>query len=148
MPTNEPHWADAALEQLANAIAGLQRKARVLIVEDDPMQATFLQECLAIYPCEIVVKTSSKDAIDSIAASKFDVVFLDLRLKGNHGLNVLQNAKVLIEPPPFLVVTAFAREEDATAARNLGAMTILEKPISREFLENLFGAIHRNATRP
>lgn len=142
MTTNKPCWSDKALEALVNAIAALQRKARVLLVEDDPMQAAFMQECISIYPSEITIKASSREAILAIIANKYDVVFLDLKLRGNHGLDVLRNAKLLIDPPPILVVTAFAHDEDAESARALGAVTIMDKPLSHEFLRALFGRIH------
>lgn len=142
MTPNKPCWSDKALEALANAIAALQRKARVLLVEDEPMQAEYLRECISVYPSEITVKSSSREAILAIIANKYDIVFLDLKLRGNHGLDVLRNAKLLTDPPPILVVTAFARDEDATAAHSLGAVTVLEKPISHEFLRALFRGIN------
>src|SRR5580700_436319 len=101
---------------------------RTLIVDDEPIARKVLREELELFP-EVVVVGEAEDgkkALESIAALKPDLVFLDLQMPVMGGFEVVSNLGAA--PPPIIViVTAFDRH--AIDAFEAGAIDYLLKPV-------------------
>lgn len=119
-------------------------KMRILVVEDDPMDAAILKACFEPFVQVVKVEfaTTSNDAIEQLN-SGFDLVLLDLNLgvgsgtKNAHGLDVIKYAKSRMFPVEFIVLTgSFTMDsEEVETASDLGSLWAIKKPIRREQIE-------------
>lgn len=98
---------------------------RVLLVEDDPVQARVAQHALAGF--DVAHAPTLAAAVGALAARPFDAIVLDLVLPDSEGMETL--ARVLAAAPrvPVVVVTGSAREEMGPEAVRRGAQDYLSK---------------------
>ena len=108
---------------------------RVLLVEDDAMIGTAVQNALrdASYAVDWVVDGDM--ALLSLAALHYELVLLDLGLPRKDGMTVLQTLRSAGNTVPVLVLTARDATEDRVAGLDGGADDYLVKPF--EFSELL-----------
>ena len=110
---------------------------RLLIIDDDDAVRESLVEALTLARFEVVEAASGRQGLSILASERIDGVFLDLRMPGMDGLQVLKRAKDLPLKPPFVVLTAHATAENTIEAMRLGAFDHLTKPIARADLLGL-----------
>jgi len=129
--------------------------ARILIIDDDPGFREGLAETLTDLGQESIQVASGESALARLeAAGKteecagFDLIFLDLRMRGMDGLETLRllrsdhfNCREL----PVIMLTAFADSGNTIEAMKLGAFDHLTKPISRDQVR---GVLERALGRP
>src|SRR3982751_3016566 len=102
----------------------------VLIVDDEKNIRHTLRVCLEAMDAEVTEASSGPAALEAIGRAVFDVVFLDLRLGTQSGLDLIP--EVLAENPNVvvIVVTAYATVETAVEAIRRGAWDYLPKPFT------------------
>ena len=108
--------------------------ARVLLVEDDETTrhlygAMLEQAGFSVDEAENLVQAASllDDAID--------IALLDVRLKGQSGLDILKYIQLNFPSCPVIMISAHADKSDVIEALNAGAAGYLQKPIDpRELL--------------
>ena len=110
---------------------------RLLIIDDDDAVRESLAEALTLARFEVVEAASGRQGLSILALERIDGVFLDLRMPGMDGLEVLKRARDLPHKPPFVVLTAHATAENTIEAMRLGAFDHLTKPIARTELLGL-----------
>jgi len=100
---------------------------KVAVAEDEPMNRRRLVRLLQEAGCEVVATFEDGDAVLAWARTgpKVDALFLDIRMPGPSGLEVL---RALDLPPPVVFVTAHA--EHAVEAFEDAAADYLMKPVS------------------
>lgn len=69
--------------------------------------------------------------------SSVDLVISDVRMPGTSGLNVLAGVQWGRNPPPFILVTAFADDQTQAEAWRLGAVALVAKPFSLDEMRTL-----------
>jgi len=102
-----------------------------LIVDDEPLARDRIRELLKDHPeVEVIGEArNGREAIDSIAAHKPDLVFLDVQMPDLDGFDVLQNLQV--EKMPLIIfVTAY--DQHALRAFEVHAVDYLTKPFDRK----------------
>lgn len=110
----------------------------VVIVEDDPEVANFVQDALRAW--EVSMETSicinGRDAVNAILRQAPDVVVLDLMLPHLSGFEVLQQikARCVHKPPKVLLMTAYHADGTETNLETLGADGFLAKPFTLDEL--------------
>jgi two-component system LytT family response regulator len=116
---------------------------KCVIVEDELTgQALLADKLKRLFP-EITVKCiidNKQEAVTYLNHNVVDIVFLDNRLKGGFGLDVIQQ----MEHPDFEVIFATAYSQYAVEALNNGAIFYLLKPFSdADFSEAVEKAIRK-----
>ena len=116
---------------------------KCVIVEDELTgQALLADKLKRLFP-EITVKCiidNKQEAVTYLNHNVVDIVFLDNRLKGGFGLDVIQQ----MEHPDFEVIFATAYSQYAVEALNKGAVFYLLKPFSdADFSEAVEKAIRK-----
>lgn len=103
-----------------------------LIIDDDPGVRQSVRLCLEADNARVLGVGTSTGALEVLGRSRFDVVFLDLWLQSESGLNLLP--EILRRQPGIgvIVITAFASFETAVEAMRLGAVDYLPKPFTPE----------------
>ena len=116
--------------------AGLP-SARVLIVDDDILIRTRLEEELAERDFEVESATDGDAALARLRKSSYDAVLLDQLLPGTDGLDVLEQIRKTRDAPHVILLTAHGSIESAVEAMKRGAFDYLRKPYNIDDLEAL-----------
>jgi two-component system NtrC family response regulator len=127
--------------------------ARLLIIDDDDAFRDTLAETLMSLGHEVESAASGADGLRAVARARFDAVFLDHRMAGMDGLQVLAALRERLPDskplPPVIVLTAHASGGNTIEAMRLGAFDHLTKPIGRDaVIEVLARALHHEAAGP
>jgi CheY-like chemotaxis protein len=104
----------------------------ILIVEDDPHSQLYFTKLLAgLY--DTAVADSAADAWNLLHERTFDLVLMDISLKGDEdGLSLTRRLRTeeLFEKLPIVAVTAYAFPDDRKRAIEAGCTDYLPKPVS------------------
>jgi two-component system, NtrC family, response regulator AlgB len=105
-------------------------KLRVLVIDDEKNIRTTLGLCLEQFGCEVTGVGSAESALYALTQQPYDLAFLDLRLGGASGLDLMP--KCLAESPNLMIVvmTAYATIDSAVEAIKRGAVDYLPKPFT------------------
>jgi len=103
---------------------------RILLVEDEPLIASFVSRGLRAEGYMTAVAASGDEAVAELAEREWDLVVLDLKLPGVDGFGVLARAIEADPPVPVLVLSAQNGVATKVAALDAGASDYLAKPFS------------------
>ncbi|MGY5449731.1 sigma-54-dependent transcriptional regulator [Agarivorans sp. MS3-6] len=114
-------------------------QSKILIVEDDAGLREALIDTLGLagYHCEQA--ESGEAALVILSNQSIDLVVSDVQMGGMDGLSLLKNIKQKWPLIPVLLMTAYAKIDDAVSAMRDGAIDYLSKPFSPEVLLNQVG---------
>lgn len=118
---------------------------RTIIVDDERLAREELKSLLADYP-EIELIGEYKNAIEAKVAIENDapdLVFMDIQMPGETGLQLLEKIK---NPPRTIFVTAY--DEFAIKAFELKAYDYLMKPIDPDRLAEVYRRLHEENKTP
>jgi two-component system response regulator PilR (NtrC family) len=106
--------------------------ARILIVDDEANMRRILSALLKGDRHTVTEAAGVQEALAAIAASTFDLVITDQKMKDGEGLQVLAACQDADPALPVVILTAFATVELAVEALRHGAFDFLTKPFSSE----------------
>ncbi|HEY5704381.1 MAG TPA: sigma-54 dependent transcriptional regulator [Terrimicrobiaceae bacterium] len=119
---------------------------RVLVVDDERNIRRTFSLALESMNHEVSTASRGRDAVDELQRANFDVVFLDLKLSQESGLDVLEEI-VRVSPQSFVViVTAYASVETAVEAMRRRAFDYLPKPCTPEQIRHVLSNVERTKT--
>ena len=120
---------------------------RVLLIEDDRMIGTAMQQALkdAAYAVDWV--TDGETAIHAADSEAYELALLDLGLPKADGLDVLRRLRGLGRKLPVIIVTARDSVDDRIDGLDLGADDYLIKPFEiRELLARMRAVLRREGS--
>ncbi len=100
---------------------------KILVVDDEQSMSQFLAIVLRKEGYQVSTVQNGKDALDKVKADPFDVVITDIRMPGMDGIQLLQGIKKHDPSLPVVIMTAYASQQSAIDAVNLGAFQYLIK---------------------
>jgi DNA-binding response OmpR family regulator len=100
----------------------------ILVVDDEEGIRYFLERFLTREGFQVVTAFSGEVALARLASTEFDVVLLDLKMKGLGGLDVLADLRQRWPATSVIILTAHASLESAVEALRRGAHDYLFKP--------------------
>jgi len=103
---------------------------RILLVEDEPLIASFVSRGLRAEGYMTAVAATGDEAVTELGGREWDLVVLDLKLPGVDGFGVLARAIEADPPVPVLVLSAQNGVATKVAALDAGASDYLAKPFS------------------
>ncbi|WZL74416.1 sigma-54 dependent transcriptional regulator [Clostridiaceae bacterium 35-E11] len=104
-------------------------KKKVLIIDDEEIIRLSLGEGLRDFDYEVKTAQNKKEAIDKVHSFRPDVILLDLRLKGENGLDIAKYIKQIDDYIEIIMMTAYGDIKTAIQAIKLGATDYLKKPL-------------------
>jgi len=119
---------------------------RVLLVEDEPLIARMLQDCLAPLYVEIVHVTTGPEALEAVAEQPLDLILLDIMIPGVDGFEVARQIKSNPKTGhlPIIFLTALSQTKDKARGFQLGADDYITKPFNFEEVQaRISGALQR-----
>jgi two-component system nitrogen regulation response regulator GlnG len=102
--------------------------ARVLVADDEPGIRFVLREALEAEGYEVTDVDNGEAALAALAEAPHQLAFLDIRMPGPSGLELLDRLQVLGSETAVVIITAQNTFENAVEAMKRGALDYLVKP--------------------
>jgi len=121
---------------------------KILLVEDDPDQASLIQKRLRNFNSHIEVEVafSGKDCLKKLTRNHYETIILDYSLPEYDGIEVLSRIKQTEIDIPVIMVSANGSEKIAVEAlkggahdylvKDSGYLTLLPKAVERAIEKN------------
>ena len=121
----------------------LAPNARLLFVDDTPINLIFIKELLAPTQMDITTAESGYEMLDLIKKERYDIIFIDHRMPNMDGIDALKAMRALPENickntfTPCIALTANAVSGAREMYFNAGFDGYLSKPVDSSKLEDL-----------
>ncbi len=110
----------------------MNRKGRIFILDDDELILSVLSRVLKKEGYEVNKDTRTDGVINRIKSWSADLVFLDIRMQGRNGIDILQEIKDKGIDTQVVLLTSDDTAETAVKAMKLGADDYLTKPFNTD----------------
>lgn len=112
----------------------MNKKARILVVDDDPYHREALVDILTIRGYEAVVASTGAEATAAVEQYGISLALIDLKLPDMHGLEVMARIKAISPLIEVIILTGHASIDTAIEATQKGAYSYLLKPYQMDDL--------------
>jgi signal transduction histidine kinase/CheY-like chemotaxis protein len=113
---------------VATPDAAPERRARILVVDDEDQVVQIFRDLLTQQGYEVVSCDNGDDAITTVTTGRFDLVLTDINLPGVDGLEVVRAAKAADKDTVVILITGYASTTTAIDALRQGAYDYITKP--------------------
>jgi DNA-binding NtrC family response regulator len=122
------------------------KKARILVIDDEPSVVDALKLILSDNGYEALVAVTAREAIQLARRHEFDVAIVDLRLPDISGLDLLARITENCPGVDGILMTAYESAEVRAEAATCGFAAVLPKPFSpRSLLDSLSAILSQRA---
>jgi putative two-component system response regulator len=111
---------------------GIDKSAKIMIVDDEPLNVMTFRQHLKMEGYENFVTTSdAREALHMLRNERPDVLLLDIRMPEISGMDILRviGLDPVLQHIPVLILTAASDPATRKQALDLGASDFLQKPI-------------------
>lgn len=122
-------------------------KGRVLVADDELTMLELFRETLG-GEWDVDLAGDGREASDMLAVGSYDLAFIDLRMPGADGSEVVRRAREAGLPLKAVVMSAHAGEERRREILEGGADRFLAKPFLPQDIEQIAQEMMRVAARP
>lgn len=112
----------------------MQPKHNILVIDDEEV---VLDACTAVLDggdCRVATANNGEEGLKRLEESPPDLIFLDLKMPGLSGLEVLERIRAKHTLMVVIVITGYATVSSAVEAMKRGAFDFLPKPFTPEEL--------------
>jgi two-component system, OmpR family, response regulator MprA len=121
---------------------------RVLVVDDELAVRTSLQRALGLERYEVDLAQDGREALERVAATRYDAVVLDVSMPTLDGLEACRRMRAAGDRTPVLMLTARDSVDDRVAGLDAGADDYLVKPFALRELQARLRALLRRVDGP
>jgi two-component system nitrogen regulation response regulator NtrX len=107
-------------------------KARILVIDDEAAIRDSMRMILEYEGYEFLGAAAGEEGIALVDREPVDLVFLDIKMPGMDGLEVLGRLKTVAEHLPVVMISGHGTVATAVEATKLGAFDFIEKPLATE----------------
>lgn len=127
----------------------MNKQVRILIVDDELIVREALSNYLKEDGYEAVAVESGEEALRKVEGENWNILFVDLKMPGMDGLEVLSEVKKTEPDLPVIIITAYATIDSAVQAMKNGAYDYIVKPFDPEAIALLVEKVveHQNLVR-
>ncbi len=111
----------------------MDKKNKILLVEDDPRVCSFINKGLTEENFEVSIAFDGETGLNMLKTNKFDLVILDIMLPNINGIEVCKQIRSNNNKTPILFLTALGSAENVVLGLSSGADDYLIKPF--KFIE-------------
>jgi two-component system nitrogen regulation response regulator NtrX len=110
------------------------RSPKVLVVDDEAAIRQSLRGVLSDESYDVTAVESGETCLSELSRNSYEVVLLDIWMKGLDGLATLARIRDLppVDRPAVIMISGHANIETAVKATKLGAFDFIEKPLTIE----------------
>ncbi|MBI5217653.1 MAG: response regulator transcription factor [Bacteroidia bacterium] len=123
------------------------KKANILLVEDDENMGFILKDYLEMLHYTVDLRKNGVDGLHSFKARVFDICILDVMMPLKDGFTLASEIKEINEDMPVIFLTAKEMKEDRIKGFRIGADDYITKPFSTEELSLRIEAILRRVKK-
>ena len=109
-------------------------KSRILVIDDEPAIRDTMRMILEYEGYEVQLAGSGQEGLAQAEREAPDLVFLDIKMPGLDGLEVLSRLRGTNETLPVVIISAHGSAATALEAGRLGAFRFIEKPLSKDYV--------------
>lgn len=109
-------------------------KQRLLVIDDEMAIRDTMRMLLEYDGYEVLVAGSGQEGLALVEKEHPDLVFLDVKMPGMDGLEVLSRLRGMNDSLPVVIVSAHGNTTTALEAGRLGAFRFIEKPLSKDYV--------------
>lgn len=108
--------------------------ARILLVEDNPINALLARALLSREGCDVEHALNGEEALAAAEIGKFELILMDMRMPGLSGEETARRLRAAGVTTPIVALTANAFEDDRHACLAAGMDDFMVKPVSPDTL--------------
>ncbi|HJN45953.1 MAG: Fis family transcriptional regulator [Acidobacteria bacterium] len=118
--------------------------ARVLVVDDEEAIRSTMKQAIDYAGHDCLLARSGQEGLGMVERESPDVVFLDIKMPGMDGLEVLKRIREIDESVEVVIISGHGTMETGREATKLGAFSCLTKPIETgDILLNIRNALEQ-----
>jgi len=110
---------------------------KLLVVDDEPGICDILKKTFAPIGFKVLTATNGQEALALVKKEKPKIIFLDIRMLGMSGLEVLKEIKKIDDSAKVIMVTVVDDDKTRKEAKDLGADEFIVKPFISDYLEEV-----------
>ena len=110
---------------------------RVLLAEDNPINALLARALLEREGCKVDRIASGDEAVSALSRGFYDLILMDLRMPGLNGIEATKALRERGVTTPIVALTADAFDEDRRACLAAGMNDFLAKPLTSPALRGV-----------
>lgn len=110
---------------------------KLLFIDDEKGITDALQSFFKNRGFATKTANSGEEALKTIKTDKPDIVFLDIRMRGMSGIDVLERIKKLNKDIKVIMLTIHEEQEIINKTKELGADEYITKPFRVDYLEEV-----------
>lgn len=126
-----------AADERADSQTGSSSGIRVLLVEDNPINALLARSLLEREGCVVDRAVGGREALRAAEQQMFDLILMDRRMPGLDGIGAAKALRGMGVKTPIIALTADAFEEDRRDCLAAGMDDFLAKPLAPSALRTL-----------
>jgi len=111
---------------LRNGTEGV--RSRILVIDDDELIRSIFKETLEEQGHTVVTVGTGAEGIECVKRWDFDLVFLDLKLPGTDGAELLKQMRSAKPELPVTIITGYPGSEMMEKALKQGPFGVMNKP--------------------
>jgi CheY-like chemotaxis protein len=136
-----------ALEQPDSTVKQLNRAAKILVMDDEPMVLEVASSMIKLLGHKVVLASEGEEAVAKYeaamqSAEPFDAVVLDLTIRGGlGGAEAMQRLQKIHPEVKAVVSSGYAVSDAVTKYRDHGFLAFLNKPYNLEGLRKVLDGV-------
>jgi len=107
---------------------------KILSIDDEKIIRMIMQTHLNSAGYDVTTTDSGTKGIELAAAQTFDLIFCDIKLKGESGLDIIKALKTTHTNIPIVAATGFIGDEIIAQIQQAGADGYIAKPFTKKEL--------------
>ena len=118
--------------------------AKIVFVDDEPEMLSTVQNVFTELGHEVLTSADGKEGLKLILDHNPDLAFVDVRLGGLGGMEILKQARAQRPGIKIIIFTGFNDQQIDDDALKYGAVMCLHKPLG---LQDLIDVIDKNVSK-
>ena len=116
---------------------------KVLVVEDNPLNARLFKDVLLSFECQVFVATKASETLHILKTKTPDLILMDVQLPGVSGIELMRKIRQVprFKHSKIIAVSAFVMQEEVKYLLFAGFDGFLSKPVDIYALKNLVSTL-------
>ena len=110
---------------------------KILVVDDDKLIRWSLKEIFTQEVYEVDAVATAKDALKQAKNITYELIFADLEISDENGIEMLKNAKIFQPDAKIIILSALTKQQIEPKLGNLSIFSIIEKPFRSEQIKTI-----------
>ena len=115
--------------------------SKIIFIDDEEEMLVEVKALLEYRGHTVLTTPNPEEGIRLISESQPEIAFIDIRIPGSNGINVLKRAKATNLKLKVIILSGYQDEANEKKAISAGANLYLRKPVGFEELENAISKV-------